>query len=66
MSGEHQTIEKKSIALVFGSKADFDESVKYIADEYVYQKARSWRDARIEKYLTEELYRDYGKFEPMF
>ena len=43
-----------------------DESVKYIADEYVYQKAWSWRNARIEKYLADELYRDYGEFELMF
>lgn len=44
----------------------FDELVKYIADDYVYEKARSWRNARIENYLMEELYRDYGDFEPMF
>lgn len=41
---------------------DHDELVKYIADEYVYRKARSWRNARIENYLMEEPGRDYGEF----
>lgn len=40
-----------------------DELVKYIADEYVYRKAWSWRNTRIDNYLLNDLGADYGEFE---
>jgi hypothetical protein len=43
-----------------------EELVKYIAEEFVYEKARRWSNSRIENYLLNELYRDYEEFEPMF